>query len=347
MKILVAAAKTGGHIYPAIAVAEEFIKNGHEAMLLGTNSLIEKNAIQTVPGIEHQVINMQGFRGNGVFNKIFVLIQLPINIFKLLRIIYKNKIDSVIVFGGFITIPVTIAAAIMSKPIFVHEQNAVLGSANKLSSKFAKRIFLGMPLHDKIINNTEIVGNPIRESFKASSHTDENNNIKIYITGGSQGAKYLNDNIPTALKNLKYPISIKHQCGKGKKEEVSKLYEGSSNIEIREFYNNPQELINWCDFVISRAGALSLSETVSMKKGLLMIPLPNAIDNHQLFNAEYIQKEGMGVIHEQKDGIQSLRDKIKLIIKEEKYLSWQKLTLKFNHQDATTIIFKSIFNQST
>ena len=78
-----------------------------------------------------------------------------------------------------------------------------------------------------------------------------------------------------------------------------------------------------------------------------MIPLPNAIDNHQLFNAEYIQKEGMGVIHEQKDGIQDLRDKIKLIIKEEKYLSRQKLTLKFNHQDATTIIFKSIFNQST
>jgi UDP-N-acetylglucosamine--N-acetylmuramyl-(pentapeptide) pyrophosphoryl-undecaprenol N-acetylglucosamine transferase len=117
MKILIAAAKTGGHIYPAVSVGSELINGGHNVIFLGSNSLLEKNAIKNVPEIQYESISMKGFRGNGLVNKMLVLLKLPINIFRLLSIIKINKVDSVIVFGGFITIPVSLAALILFKPI--------------------------------------------------------------------------------------------------------------------------------------------------------------------------------------------------------------------------------------
>tara|TARA_B100000780_G_scaffold254975_1_gene203403 strand:- start:96 stop:1142 length:1047 start_codon:yes stop_codon:yes gene_type:complete len=346
MKILIAAAKTGGHIYPAVSVGSELINGGHNVIFLGSNSLLEKNAIKNVPEIQYESISMKGFRGNGLVNKMLVLLKLPINIFRLLSIIKINKVDSVIVFGGFITIPVSLAALILFKPIYVHEQNTVLGSANKLSAKIAKKIFLGMPLHHNQIKRSEVVGNPIRSSFIPSLQKPDDKNIKIYITGGSQGAKYLNDHLPIILKNTNYSISIRHQCGKDKKEDVVKLYEDCNNVEIEEFFDNPNLLIDWSDFVISRSGALSLSETISMKKGLLMIPLPNAIDNHQLFNAKYIEKNGMGLIHEQQNGIEDLEKKINSILEDKKYITWQQMNSETNHNEAAKNIVSSILNKN-
>jgi UDP-N-acetylglucosamine--N-acetylmuramyl-(pentapeptide) pyrophosphoryl-undecaprenol N-acetylglucosamine transferase len=253
----------------------------------------------------------------------------------------------VIVFGGFITIPVSLAALILRKPIYVHEQNTILGSANKISSIFSRKNFLGMPLHINNLKKSEVVGNPIRNAFKPLLQKKYDENIHIYITGGSQGAKYLNENLPKILKDISHPIFIKHQCGSGKKEEVVRLYEGFENVEVEEFFDNPNLLIDWSDFVISRAGALSLSETMSMNKGSLMIPLPNAIDNHQFFNAKYVEEKGMGIIHEQKNGIENLKSVINLILSEKKYLVWQKIESQINHTEAAKNIVSSILKQST
>ena len=347
MNILIAAAKTGGHIYPAVSVGSEFIHNNHNVIFLGSNNTLEKNALKNQPNIQYESIPMKGFRGNGLVSKLLVLFNLPLNIYTLIKLIKKNNVDIVIVFGGFITIPASFAALILRKPIYVHEQNTILGSANKISSIFSKKNFLGMPLHNSNLKKSEIVGNPIRNSFIPLMQKKDNENVHIYITGGSQGAKYLNDNLPEVLKDIKHPVFIKHQCGSGKKEEVVKLYEGFENVEVEEFFDNPNLLIDWSDFVISRSGALSLSETMSMNKGSLMIPLPNAIDNHQFFNAKYIEEKGMGIIHEQKNGIENLKAVINLILNEKKYLVWQKINLEINHTDAAKNIVSSILNQST
>ena len=347
MNILIAAAKTGGHIYPAVSVGSEFIHNNHNVIFLGSNNTLEKNALKNQPNIQYESIPMKGFRGNGLVSKLLVLFNLPLNIYTLIKLIKKNNVDIVIVFGGFITIPVSFAALILRKPIYVHEQNTILGSANKISSIFSKKNFLGMPLHNNNLKKSEIVGNPIRNSFIPLMQKKDNENVHIYITGGSQGAKYLNDNLPEILKDINHPVFIKHQCGSGKKEEVVKLYEGFENVEVEEFFDNPNLLIDWSDFVISRSGALSLSETMSMNKGSLMIPLPNAIDNHQFFNAKYIEEKGMGIIHEQKNGIENLKAVINLILNEKKYLVWQKINLEINHTDAAKNIVSSILNQST
>lgn len=347
MNILIAAAKTGGHIYPAVSVGSEFIHNNHNVIFLGSNNTLEKNALKNQPNIQYESIPMKGFRGNGLVSKLLVLFNLPLNIYTLIKLIKKNNVDIVIVFGGFITIPVSFAALILRKPIYVHEQNTILGSANKISSIFSKKNFLGMPLHNSNLKKSEIVGNPIRNSFIPLMQKKDNENVHIYITGGSQGAKYLNDNLPEVLRDIKHPVFIKHQCGSGKKEEVVKLYEGFENVEVEEFFDNPNLLIDWSDFVISRSGALSLSETISMNKGSLMIPLPNAIDNHQFFNAKYIEEKGMGIIHEQKNGIENLKAVINLILNEKKYLVWQKINFEINHTDAAKNIVSSILNQST
>ena len=344
MKFLIVAAKTGGHVFPALAISKELIKSNHEVTILGTGSDIENKAFKDLNSKTYKLL-IQGFRGNNALIKLKVLFQVFINIFKVIKILRNEKIDAMIGFGGFITVPAGLACWIIKKPIFIHEQNSVLGSANKILSKISKINFLGMPI--KNINNSIISGNPIRESFFNYDEENENNeSINIYITGGSQGADYINKNIPKALKGFSN-INIKHQSGRNNSNKVKEIYlHNNIDAEVLDFYSNPQQQIFWSDFVISRAGALSLAEITSMNKGILMIPLPNSIDDHQLKNAESIQAEGMGIIHQQNDHIDSLVQKLEEIIINKYYDNWKKIIPK-NHVNAKKIILDNIQNYFT
>ena len=148
--------------------------------------------------------------------------------------------------------------------------------------------------------------------------------------------------MPHALEPLSESLLIKHQCGLDNLEKVKSEYE-SRNIEaeVLEFFNKPEEQIKWSDFVVSRAGALSLSEITSMKKGALMIPLPNSIDNHQYENAKKIEDMGMGILHEEDEDISYLTDKLNEIIKDKKYINWKKNELSI-HVNAANEIVKHI-----
>ena len=325
MKFLIVAAKTGGHVFPAAVISKELIKKNHKVILIGTGSEIERNAFKELNTISYE-LSLEGFRGSNLINKIKFLFKALINIFKVIEIINKEKIDGMIGFGGFITIPAGIACWIRRKPIFIHEQNAVIGSANKFLKKISKVIFLGLPIEN--LKNAILTGNPIRESFvdhKEYLH-DNKSVIKIYITGGSQGAEYINKEVPRIFKNLPYDIKIIHQCGKDNFQEVNNLYSlNRVNAEISEFYQNPIDKILWSDFVISRGGALSLSEITSLKRGIVIIPLPTSIDNHQVENAKSIENIKMGIMHEQKSHINQLQEKLKNIIENKIYLDWQNI----------------------
>lgn len=325
MKFLIVAAKTGGHVFPAAVIGKELIKKNHKVILIGTGSEIERNAFKELNTISYE-LSLEGFRGSNLINKIKFLFKALINIFKVIEIINKEKIDGMIGFGGFITIPAGIACWIRRKPIFIHEQNAVIGSANKFLKKISKIIFLGLPIEN--LKNAILTGNPIRESFidhKEYLH-DDKSVIKIYITGGSQGAEYINKEVPRIFKNLPYDIKIIHQCGKDNFQEVNNLYSlDRVNAEISEFYQNPIDKILWSDFVISRGGALSLSEITSLKRGIVIIPLPTSIDNHQVENAKSIENIKMGIMHEQKSHINQLQEKLKNIIENKIYLDWQNI----------------------
>ncbi|MDC3102672.1 UDP-N-acetylglucosamine--N-acetylmuramyl-(pentapeptide) pyrophosphoryl-undecaprenol N-acetylglucosamine transferase [Gammaproteobacteria bacterium] len=338
MKFLIVAAKTGGHIFPAAAVADEIKKNNYELVFLGTGSGIEERAYKKFNSLIHK-IQVQGYRGKSILKKLKVILQLPINILKVIKIIKKEKIDAMIGFGGFITVPAGVACYLMNIPIFIHEQNAVMGSANKVLSKMSKINFLGMRI--KNIKNSIHSGNPIRTEFFQSSDADSDG-INIYITGGSQGANYINEKLPNVLSKFTN-INVKHQCGKNNISKVQRLYKKNGlTAEIHDFYENPAEQILWSDFVISRAGALSLSEISSLQRGILMIPLPTAIDNHQFENAKSIVELGMGEIHQQNDSIEKLKSKIENIISNQSYVNWKKQGNK-DHKNAVKVITESIF----
>ena len=346
MKILIVAAKTGGHVFPAAATGEQFFRNKHEIIFLGIGNDIERNAFEKINSKYYQ-ISIDGFRGQNIFKKIHALFKALTNTFKVINIINKEKIDAMIGFGGFVTIPAGFACWLKRKPIFIHEQNAVMGTANKLLEKVAKIRFLGFPISNKPVNLDYILsGNPIRESFLKYSNNKNNitkEKVKIYITGGSQGSEFINTNIPKIFNTLKINVDIKHQCGRNNIDEVSNLYKQEKvEAEILEFYKNPNEQIIWSDFVISRAGALSLSEIISLNRGTVMIPLPTSVDNHQVENAKYIESENMGIMHQEKDGLDALLKGINQIIANKIYLDWQKKSIKFNHLNASKIILEHV-----
>ena len=361
MKILIVAAKTGGHVFPASVIGKELIKNNHKIVFIGTGSEIEKNAYHNLKSKMYE-LSMEGFRGSNLTKKLQVLFKTFINVYKTIQIINKEKIDAMIGFGGFITVPVGIACWITRKPIFTHEQNVVIGSANKLLSRISKINFFGFPEHD--MRNSDdsrnipksywsksiFIGNPVRESFinprkpdlrrppvkgyKANLSTltiektievpiDDKSDIRIYIPGGSQGSEYINKFVPKIFKNFSNNIKIKHQCGKNNLQEVKNRYlKEGIDAEVSEFYKNPVNQILWSDFVISRGGALSLSEVTTINRGLVIIPLPTSVDNHQVENAKSIERQGKGIMHEQKDDINKLKEKIKGIIENETFYEW-------------------------
>ncbi len=135
---------------------------------------------------------------------------------------------------------------------------------------------------------------------------------------------------------------MKHQSGIGKSLGIKELYSSNISIEVEEFYDSPHELILWSDFIISRAGALSLSEAISLKRGSLMIPLPSAIDNHQLLNAKYISDLDMGLIHTELESFKSLSQKLKHIIEKKLYLKWTKIETNLDHFQAAATMLSSI-----
>ena len=342
MKILVSAAKTGGHIFPAIAVADEFIKSGHDVVFLGGGEKIERDAVSG-KDFNYQTIKMNGFRGKNTVLKIKSLILIPLGIINVINLIRKEKIDAMIGFGGFITVPPAIAFKIMMKPIFTHEQNSIQGSANKMLSKHSTFNFLGFPIKNNLKNNI-LSGNPIRNVFSKKPAQDINsrNDINIYVTGGSQGAEYLNKNLPIVFSQINCKINIKHQCGVGKLSDVKTLYlEANIDAEVQEFYKNPQSLIEWSDFVITRSGALSISEISSMGRGMVMVPLPSSIDNHQFYNAKYIENIGMGIVHSQENGLSDLEIKLSQVIDKKIYNDWKSKT-NLEHLNAASFISSKI-----
>ena len=341
MKFLVSAAGTGGHVFPAIEFSQECIAQDHEVIWLGTKTGIE-NRVVPKNNIELITIPMSGFRGKSPLIKIKSLLGLLISILKSIYLITKYKINFVMCFGGYVSLPVGLAAWICRKPLFLHEQNTVIGTSNKILLRFAKNIFLGFPVNSIQEKNMILVGNPIKNRTKRKSSFEDTRPLRIYVTGGSQGSEYINLNIPAAINSLNRSIEVRHQTGIGKSEGIKERYSHQIAVEIAEFYDSPQDSLIWSDFIISRAGALSLSEAMSLKRGVLMIPLPSAIDNHQFFNALNISQQKMGLVHQESESLELLVQKLKTIVKEGLYKEWANKDYDIDHFQASRTMLSSI-----
>ncbi len=325
---------TGGHIFPALAVAEELRERGASIYWLGTASGME-NVLVPKHGIDLHSISIKGFRGKGLLKKISTPFLLLKAVMQAVFIIRKLTPDVIIGFGGYVAAPGGIAAYLLRKPLIIHEQNSVAGSTNKLLAKLASKkleAFSGS-LIDAIL-----LGNPVRKAVcrlfdenKGSAKVDDSENIRkvlnVLIMGGSLGAEAINKAVPQAIAKLpeELVINIWHQTGKGKLQQVAESYkELEVDARTNEFIDDVTQAYQWADVIICRAGALTVSEVAIAGLPAIFIPYPHAIDNHQVVNAQWLVNNNAANMIEQSDlTAGSLADNLKsLLMDKEKIQSY-------------------------
>ena len=288
MKIAIFAAGTGGHIYPALSIAKEF---GKENVIFVASSRELEKKIFRDSGFEVKHLNISGFRGKSLLAKLFWPINLILGIFSSLVLLLKFKPSSVLLMGNYISVIGLISSIITFKPIYIHEQNSILGSANKLSLPFAKKVFSTFKLNIKKELN---YGQPVRSDFK-NMDFDTIKKEHILVLGGSQGASFFNKNLPNIFKKLSLNTKIIFQTG------TTDNLASDKNIKYVEFIKNMSEVMSKAKFIICRAGASTVAEVQSLGLPAIFIPLPNSIDNHQLKNAEIACLEDGGIILNEKE----------------------------------------------
>ena len=290
-KILIMAGGTGGHIFPALAIAKELQSKGAVIEWLGGKKGME-SALVPSHGYHFNGVYSTGLRGKNpttLFKAIFLL---SFGFIQTIVVFIRFRPNKVIGMGGYASGLGGIVSKIFLTPLIIHEQNTILGTTNKLLSKIAKKCFQAFDntFHKDI--NAITSGNPIlfTPNLKSTPVSVKN----ILILGGSLGAKKINQTIPT----IKTPLNIWHQTGEKHLAEVKDLYADTmhSEVKIEAFIDNMAEAYAWADLVICRAGAMTVSELIASKTIAILVPFPYAIDNHQTINAEHLSKNGAGIL---------------------------------------------------
>ncbi|MED7788970.1 undecaprenyldiphospho-muramoylpentapeptide beta-N-acetylglucosaminyltransferase [Francisella sp. 19X1-34] len=324
--IIITAGGTGGHIYPALAVAELLKLHKANVTWVGTPNSMEANIVPKYFNI--QFIKSSGVRRKGVIKKISFPLKLIISTIKARSILKKFKTDLVIGFGGYVSGPICLAAVQNKIPIIIHEQNAKIGLTNRILAKLASKICLAFDIDnikdhfsEKQLAKTKVVGNPVRKDIvelndKTKDFSDPQ--FKVLILGGSQGAKAINEIIPNLIIKAKeqgIDIKVWHQTGKLTLEQTKDSYKNipAGNIkDISAFIFDMAEAYTWADLIICRAGALTVSECAVAGLPAIFIPLPSAVDDHQFFNAQNIVKNGASFcLRQQEMTLENLIDIIK------------------------------------
>lgn len=296
---------TGGHVFPALAVAEELRRRDIAVTWLGTRRGIEA---ELVPGHRFPIdfIEVEGLRGRGVIKLLkapFVLIKA---LWQALAVIRKERPDAVLGLGGFASGPGGVAARIMGLPLVIHEQNAIAGTTNKLLANIASRALQAFP---NALPRGEWVGNPVRREIVALPDPEQRvaqagRPLRLLILGGSLGARAINQQVPAALALLAEDQrpEVRHQCGRAHQAETETAYkEAAVAACVEPFIADMAEAYAWADMVICRAGALTVSELAAAGVGALLIPFPHAIDDHQTRNGEYLVEKGAAQLVQQVD----------------------------------------------
>ena len=300
-KLLVMAGGTGGHVFPAIAVARELQQQGWEICWLGTKDRMEADLVPK-HGIPIEFIQISGLKGKGVG----ALLKAPFAILRAVmqacKIIKKFKPDAVLGMGGYVSGPGGIAAKLCGVPVILHEQNAVAGLTNVWLSKIARRVLQAFP---NAFPNAEVVGNPVRQDLfeieaPEQRFAERSYPINILVMGGSQGAQVINQTVPEAAKVLGNQVFISHQVGKGKLAGVKEVYQETGNGTAAEFIDDMKAAYEWADLVICRSGALTVCEVAAAGLPTVFVPFQHK-DRQQFLNAEYLVEAGAAYVIEQPD----------------------------------------------
>ncbi len=292
VKALVMAGGTGGHVFPALAVAKVLQGRGVEVCWLGTRRRIEATLVPEA-GINICFIDVEGVRGKGLLSLLKAPWLLLKAVWQALAVLRREQPDVVIGFGGFASGPGGLAARLKNIPLVIHEQNAVPGTTNKWLAKMAQRVLMAFPC---VLQGSQ-VGNPVREEIVALPEPQqrlqdrESQSLNLLVLGGSLGALAINQLVPQVVAQLPQALqpNIWHQTGKGHEQSTSDAYDAASlNAKVEPFIADMAAAYGWADLVICRAGALTLSLIPAAGLASVLVPYPYAIDDHQTKNGQWL-----------------------------------------------------------
>ena len=309
-RIVIMAGGTGGHVFPALAVAEWLKEKGWQVSWLGTQKGLESRVIPE-SGVEIDWLSVAGVRGKGLASKITAVFMLFKACVQALNILRRRKPDVVLGMGGFVAGPGGLMAKLLGLPLIIHEQNRVPGTTNRLLARWANQVLEAFPgsFSEKV--KAKCTGNPLRKRFLSAlkkGHLQSEKEVRMLIFGGSQGAQILNETVPEAIAEFqrsglaKQSVQIKHQTGVAMLTQVESRYKALGiKAETSAFIDDMVAAYQWADLVICRAGAMTVSEVAAMGVPAIFIPLPSAIDDHQTANAHYLTDAGAGLLLRQTD----------------------------------------------
>ncbi len=298
--ILIMAGGTGGHIFPALAVADILRGQGWQVTWMGAPNSMEAELVPK-HGYEMETVRFSGLRGKGIVRKLMLPLNLLIALWQSAIVMFSCRPDVVLGMGGYITFPGGLMAAILRRPLVLHEQNSIAGLSNKVLARFANRVLSGFP---DVLPKAIWCGNPVRSEIAALALPEQryaarNGKLNLLVVGGSLGAKALNETLPLALAEL--PDSerpnVLHQTGKSNCEAVTQLYKQAGvEADVRAFIDDMAGSYAQADLVICRSGALTVAELAAAGVASLLVPFPFAVDDHQTHNARFLSERGAAIL---------------------------------------------------
>lgn len=297
--LMVMAGGTGGHVFPALAVAEYLRDKGVRIVWLGTRAGIEA---RLVPEREFEIrwMKISGLRGKGLCRLLSMPFLLVRALMQGLRIVWREKPDALLGMGGFASGPGAISGWLLRKPLLIHEANASAGFTNRLLAPLARRVMTGFPDTEGLPGKAEWCGNPVRPEMSAiEAKANGENGFNILVFGGSQGARVFNTRLPGVLGPLSASAGfhVRHQCGRGNTNTVEDAYgEFQGNVEVEEFIDDMTAAYAWADLVVCRAGAMTVAELCCAGRAAILVPFPHAVGDHQSANARFIADQDAGIL---------------------------------------------------
>jgi len=343
--ILVMAGGTGGHVFPALAVAEYLRQQGENIIWLGTRSGIEARVVPAA-GFAIEWLTVQGLRGKGVTTLIMAPFRLLRACWQALRLLRRIRPKAVLGMGGFVSGPGGLMAWLLRIPLFLHEQNSIVGLTNRLLSRFASRNYTAFPEAASSLVRSECIGNPVRASLVSVEPPDTRLQsrieapLRLLVIGGSLGAATLNSILPQAVACLdrEQRPQIKHQCGEKHLPVCQQSYrEAGVDAEVVSFIDDMQQAYAWADLIVCRAGALTISELTAVGLASVLIPFPYAVDNHQYHNARFLeQSQAAQILPETELSAENLALKLKFFQQNRNVLVEMAVNARAKFQPAAT-----------
>lgn len=301
--VLIMAGGTGGHVFPALAIAEALKNQGITVYWLGTQRGIEARVVPAA-AIPIYYIDIAGVRGKNLVSLLTAPFKMLKAVWQSLRVLRRCQPSVVIGMGGFVTGPGGVAAWLLDFPLLIHEQNAIAGLTNRWLARLASQVMEAFPQTFAKKYHAIHTGNPVRSSILALQSTVKNSQTAgerktchLLIVGGSLGAKALNEIVPSALLQLTESIEVRHQTGEAHIAAMQQAYQQARfPVEVLAFIDDMAAAYRWADVVICRAGAMTVAELALAGVASILIPYPHAVDDHQTRNAQFLAEQGAAIL---------------------------------------------------